>query len=341
MKTAVHVVLVNLNRPDDTIECMESVLRSDYPEVRVVVVDNGSTDDSLQKLAAWANGQFPHKPVDGPLSSLSWPPVPKPVKHQVIDLQRGASVASDARVRFVNLGRNTGFAAGNNAALRLLLGEARAPQSSGYALLLNNDMVIARDAVSRLVEALESRPDVAAMGGVILDYSHVDTVQMVGGATRTGLGREDLLGAGLRRDAIPVGMELAFVGGGCLLISFETLRRVGLFDEAFFLYGEDYDWGVRMRQKGYRLAYAADAVVWHKGSVTVVLRSPFQDYHMIRGTLRFVKKHLPYLIVPALLHSVFRSLAPKILRRQWHRIRAVLRAYSDHFRSIPAGPDAP
>jgi GT2 family glycosyltransferase len=337
----VHVVLVNLNRADDTIECLESVLRSDYPDVRAIVVDNGSSDDSVQKLTRWANGQYVYKAPDGPLQSLSWPPVPKPAAHQIVDARGGAAPSRETPLCIVTLARNTGFAAGNNTALHLILDVTSGRESRGYALLLNNDMVVAPDAISRLVQALDARTDVAAMGGVTLDYADVDRVQMVGGAARTGFGREDVLGAGLHRNAVPVDAEIAFVGGGCLLIRLDMLRTVGLFDEAFFLYGEDYDWGVRMRQKGYRLAYAPDSYVWHKGSVTVVLRSPFQDYHMIRGTLTFVKKHLPHLMPLALLHSFVRSLAPKIVRRQWKRARAVLRAYLDHFRSIPAGPDAP
>lgn len=214
---AVYVVLVNLNRADDTIECLESVFRSDYQDVRAIVVDNGSSDDSVQKFARWANGEYVHKASNGPLRSLSWPPVTKPISlHLVHAHQGGADFSNDARISIIALGRNTGFAAGNNAALRLLLDLT----PGGYALLLNNDMVIAPDAIGRLVHALEAQPDVAAMGGVILDYGDVDKVQMVGGAARTGFGREDVLGAGLHRSAVPVGGDIAFVGGGCL----STLR---------------------------------------------------------------------------------------------------------------------
>lgn len=335
------MVLVNLNRADDTIECLESILRSDYPDITAIVVDNGSKDDSVDKLTRWARGEYVYETPDGPLQPLSWPPIAKPVDLRVADSAQPGPFSSGPRLWIVPMERNAGFAAGNNAALRMILDHGETAGPEGYVLLLNNDMVVAPTAVSTLVRELEAKPKVAAMGGVTLDYTEVERVQMVGGATRTGLGRSEVLGAGLDRSRIPVGATLAFVGGGLLLIRIATLRAVGVFDETFFLYGEDYDWGVRMRRQGYELAYSSYAHVWHKGSVTVVLRSPFQDYHMIRGTLTFVRKHAPHLIVVAMLHSVFRSFAPKIARRQWQRARAVIRAYHDHFRAIPAGPDAP
>jgi GT2 family glycosyltransferase len=48
----VDVIILNWNRPQDTIDCVESILHSDYARYRVTVVDNGSTDDSVQRVQA-------------------------------------------------------------------------------------------------------------------------------------------------------------------------------------------------------------------------------------------------------------------------------------------------
>lgn len=48
----VDVIILNWNRPQDTIDCVESILRSDYAKYRITVVDNGSTDDSVQRVQA-------------------------------------------------------------------------------------------------------------------------------------------------------------------------------------------------------------------------------------------------------------------------------------------------
>jgi GT2 family glycosyltransferase len=327
----VYVVLLNLNRWRDTIECLETLLRSDYPNVRTIVVDNGSTDDSVEQIAAWASGSRPFTPpTETALAHLSWPAVRKPVDHLVLtreESENGRRTELPAFTLITNP-ENAGFAAGNNVALRLLLGMHAG--AAGYALLINNDMVVSPTAITALVDSLQAQPGVAAMGGILYDYGDPARVQMVGGARSTALGFVRVFGAGLTREQVPQPIDLGFVGGGCLLIRLATLREVGLLDESFFVYGEDYDWGERMRKHGYRLTYAPNAELWHKGGVTVVSRSPFQDYHMVRGTLGFVRKHAPRWMFAAFAYSLVRALAPKILRFQWTRARAVLRAYADH-----------
>ena len=68
----VAVVVLNWNGWRDTVECLESVLRSDYPNYRVVVCDNGSTDDSVANIRAWADGNRQVE-MDGP----PWTSLPK------------------------------------------------------------------------------------------------------------------------------------------------------------------------------------------------------------------------------------------------------------------------
>ena len=53
----VVIVILNWNSADDTLAAVESVLRMDYPNYEVVIVDNGSTDDSLEKLTKFEDGR--------------------------------------------------------------------------------------------------------------------------------------------------------------------------------------------------------------------------------------------------------------------------------------------
>ena len=76
----VYIIIVNWNGWKDTIECLESVFRNDFPAYQVIVCDNGSQDGSLDKIKAWATGdQKNDVRIDNPLYSLSNPPVAKPV----------------------------------------------------------------------------------------------------------------------------------------------------------------------------------------------------------------------------------------------------------------------
>ena len=49
----VAIIILNWNGWKDTIECLESVFKIDYPNYQVIVVDNGSTDESLEKITGW------------------------------------------------------------------------------------------------------------------------------------------------------------------------------------------------------------------------------------------------------------------------------------------------
>ncbi|PMP88652.1 MAG: glycosyltransferase family 2 protein, partial [Caldisphaera sp.] len=54
----VYVIIVNYNNWPDTIECLESVLRSDYQNYQVIVVDNSSPNNSMDYIKLWANGNL-------------------------------------------------------------------------------------------------------------------------------------------------------------------------------------------------------------------------------------------------------------------------------------------
>lgn len=78
----VAIIILNYNAWADTIECLESVLRNDYPNYQVIVVDNNSLNNSMEYIKAWAGGKLDVwvKP-DYPLRYLSFPPVKKPIPY--------------------------------------------------------------------------------------------------------------------------------------------------------------------------------------------------------------------------------------------------------------------
>jgi GT2 family glycosyltransferase len=96
------------------------------------------------------------------------------------------------------------------------------------------------------------------------------------------------------------------------------------------------DWCERARRRGWRLLYSPGSKVWHKDGRSTGRRSPAQDYYGVRSTLTFVKKFDPQLLPITLLYTFYRCLLPKIIRRQPERLRAVLRAYGDFARGMPA-----
>src|ERR1035437_8116597 len=75
----VCIILLNWNGWTDTIECLESLLRSDYANYTIVVCDNGSSDASLEQIQSWARGEILASCSNSHLAHLTSPPVTKPV----------------------------------------------------------------------------------------------------------------------------------------------------------------------------------------------------------------------------------------------------------------------
>jgi GT2 family glycosyltransferase len=336
MQPLVDVVILNYNTWRHTIECLESVLRSDYPRFRVIISDNLSTNDSLERIRAWLSGA--EHPLDAaavsrPMQDYIAPPVTKPISFVEGTVETPFALG-DARVVILRGARNAGFAGGNNAALNLAFREG-----AGYAWILNNDTVVASDCLSRLVDVMSSDEAIGAVGTTILEYSAPDVVQIASGgkvSATTGAVHDEQFGVGLSRldrDS----RNFDYVSCCSLLLRRETAESIGLLDERFFMYAEDSDFGLRMSAARWKLAYAPDALIWHKGSATSVSGSPFNDYHQVRSCLLFVHKWRPWLMPAAFAYWLYRALAPKLWRRQWSRARAVCRAFSDVIReTLPA-----
>lgn len=331
----VWVVVLNYNGWRDTIECLESVARTEYPALRVIVVDNASADHSVEHIAAWAAGSATAQlPEHVPSGRPRLRPIPKPVAYAVIaatgEVESG-DTPGDPWLTIMRSPGNLGFAGGNNVALRHLL----AREQHGWVWVLNNDIVVAPEALGRMMAVATHTPAAGAVGATLLEYQDPDVVQAAGGGTYGSWhGLVQGSQAGARRGTTVADRPLDFVSGGCALIELDVIRRAGMLDERFFLYAEDIDWSIRIRAAGFRLLYAPDAEVWHKGGATTVAGSPFNDFHTVRSSLLLVHKHTPFRLPVAAAYLGYRCVAPKIWRRQWNRLAAVRRAYASVMRSV-------
>jgi GT2 family glycosyltransferase len=332
---AVHVLLVNYGRWPDTLECLESLFRLDYPNFRVIVCDNGSADGSFARLKAWAEGRLEAGPAENErLRHLSCPPVRKPVPFAEYDracAERGGNAASrEAPLVLVQTGANLGFAGGNNVGLRYLFARGE----SGYVWLLNNDTVVAPDALRNMVEVAEGDDTIGVVGARLYHYENPGAVQAIGGGNIRrwhGVGRPltEENGAG---NPAAVAERLDYITGASMLIPMRVLARVGLLDERYFAYSEEADWCFRMRTQGFLLAYCPGAHVWHKEGRSIGRGSPLQDYYIERNALLLVRRFFTPFLPLAIPYSVYRSLLPKLVRGEWARAAAVARAYRDFAR---------
>ena len=171
-------------------------------------------------------------------------------------------------VRFFPTDRNPGFASGVNAAARHAAGR--------YLLLLNPDATVQPGAALALREYLETHPDVGIVGARVLDPDgRVQRSARRFPTPLTGLfGRTSLMtrlwpGNPLSRRDLPADeqtdgpLAVDWVAGSCLMVRREAFDRVRGFDEAFFLYWEDADFCLRVRDAGWRTVYCPAATVTH------------------------------------------------------------------------------
>lgn len=327
---ALAIVMVNWNRYTDTIECLESVLRSDL-KVRIIVVDNGSGDNSIEHLGNWAEGNVAYMPSPGPLGRLTRPPVPKPADIRFVDADEARQTPlGDHAITVIASPNNLGFAGGNNLGIRHALND---PDVS-YIWCLNNDTVVEPDATFALLAQLEATHKVGMCGTQLRYYHRPGHFQALNGHRfnlLSGQSRPIGKDTPVSRAFHPgnVARETDFVVGASLAVSREFVETVGFMDEDYFLYFEEMDWAIR-NQRRFRTAFAHGAIVYHKegGSIgsssTKGQRSAMSEYYLIRSRIRFYRRNFPVLV--PLQYLIGTGLAfRRLLRRQPAKAAAILR----------------
>lgn len=242
--TDLLIVILNYRTAELTVECLRSLAREmpRLPGTEVVVTDNASGDGSAETIAqaivkggwgAWARCE----------------PLPK----------------------------NGGYAYGNNAPIRSALAR---PNPPAYVLLLNPDTELLPGAITALLDYMADHPECAIAGSRLEDerggvhcsafnfptaWSELDRGLELGIVTR-------LLGDHVVARPIPDhACEVDWVAGASMMVRREVFERIGLIDEAYFLYFEEVDFLLRAKRAGLRTYYVPSSrVVHHMGASTGV-----------------------------------------------------------------------
>jgi GT2 family glycosyltransferase len=301
----VYIIILNYKRWEDTQECLESVFRSSYQHFSVIVVDNDSQNDSIAHLTEW---------VDRSLTTL----VPYAVLH-ANDVKKLNTPSSLTRLTFIQNEKNTGFAGGNNVALRLLAKE------DAYFWLLNPDITVVENTLEELVVFASGLLHVAIIGGVIKALAGNHEILFYGGATM------NLMTSTITPITKPSkDPRLDYIHGACFFSHTSNLQKVGLLPEQYFLYWEESDWCYRARSRGCQLYVCPTAVCYDKIS-TSIGRGYLADYYYVRNGLLFIstykKQNLPFVI----FFNGFRFLK-RVLTGKWEKARGVLQGTIDFFK---------
>jgi len=220
----VVVVLLNWNGWRDTLVSLESLAASAYPNARVVVCDNGSTDGSPERLREWADA----RPELGPAWTL------------------------------ISTGANLGFTGGCDVGIAHALAAG-----ADYVFLLNNDARVDPEALDHLVAAAESS-GAAVTGARVYDeagerllFSGAVWPDCLFGLRGTRARRED--GAYWDSD-YATGCAILLRRD---LLEARLAESGHVFDPAFFMYCEELDLCLYARSRGFGCVIARDAAVRH------------------------------------------------------------------------------
>jgi N-acetylglucosaminyl-diphospho-decaprenol L-rhamnosyltransferase len=261
--TDLGIVIVSWNTRDLLRDCLRSVFASEGVTFRVIVVDNASSDGS----AAMVRDEFPAATV----------------------------IAND---------ENCGFPAANNQGLRKLgferNGSNNAPR---HALALNPDTVLPPIALADMVHYMDADEAIGAAGPklVLLDGTldlacrrsfpspAISFYRMVGLSKlfprSRRFGRYNLTYLDPDTET-----EVDSVVGAFMMVRRAAIQRVGLFDDTYFMYGEDLDWAYRIKQAGWKVMYNPRVTVTHvkRAASRQSKRAPIEFY---RAMLIFYRQH--------------------------------------------------
>jgi GT2 family glycosyltransferase len=252
----VTVVVVNYNAGEVILECLKKVFLS-LIELQCIVIDNASADGSL------------------------------------LEIQK--KYADDVRVKIVANDENTGFAAGCNQGLRLA--------NTEYILFLNPDCFVDENTIESVLSALDKNSQ-AGMAGCLIHGSN--GVEQRGCRRRfptlltslmrlTGLCKIfpqqcqefDLINTNLPSGPVVVDA----ISGAFMLVKQAALNDVGVFDEGYWLYGEDLDLCKRFQLKCWDVLFVPTITVQHIGGVCGKKIHNKIIWHQHRGIGRYYYKY--------------------------------------------------
>lgn len=212
---------------------------------------------------------------------------------------------------------NLGFSDGNNIGIKYAMNF-----NPDYILLLNNDTIVDFDFLNTLVETAEKVPEAGIVTGKIY-YNGSSNLWYCGGEynRKTGFTNQVIYDEYERNIK-----DISFASGCLMLISRDCILNTGFLCDDFFMYSEDTDYCCRVLDKGYRILFNPESVIYHKVSASAGNNTPFQQYYLIRNNLIMIKRHGTKRVL-AYLNRTFQCLKDILKGRSG--VRPIIWAYSD------------
>ncbi len=186
-------------------------------------------------------------------------------------------------IEIINNKKNLGFSGGVNVGIRHALS-----QKADAIMLLNNDTILEKPILKKLVETLFKNQTVGIVAPALEFKKHGKTFYDIGGSVNA-------FGKTSHREVLSTTPystnSVTYVSGCCMLIKPEVFEKIGSFDDNFFLYYEDVDFCLRAKKAGFGIKVIPSVSLYHELSKSSGRLSRLSIYHQIRSALLFGKKH--------------------------------------------------
>lgn len=315
-KPLVSIILLNWNGYEDTLEALESLYQINYPNYNVIVADNNSTNDSVEKIKEYALGNIRveteyTKYVDN-----------KPIKLTIVNEGEYSEIdntsdENEKKLLLIKNNENYGFAKGNNIAIDYTIKY----DNPDYILLLNNDTIVDPNFLEKLINVAQNDSKIGLLGPKFYYYDYEgshETIWCIGSVVDLDHfpGHHSIMEEpdyDLTQDVI----ECDWVSGAGALIKTESMPESYLSTE-FFFGCEDVDLAMSIKEKGYKVVTVMDSIIWHKVGMSRHKNSTFKtEYNHIKTNLQFIKKHKSnyYINLPKYYYQILKLYIKAIINK--------------------------
>lgn len=283
--TKIYVSILHFNTPHETNECLESLskINKDGIDLKIIVIDNASKE--------------------------------------VYVLPKGTA----SSVHLVRSDTNLGFAGGHNKGISYGLSNG-----ADFVLILNNDTILEKNFLVELLSPMNEEKVGVTVPKIYFTKGHEFHKERYSNSEKGKvfwyagglIDWQNVISSHRGVDEVDKGQydkmeSTEFATGACLLIKREILEKIKGFDDRYFLYYEDGDLNMKIKNLGYKILYVPKSIIWHNNAGSSGSGSTLQDYYISRNRLLFGMSYAPLRSRVALFRE---SLKILVNGRKWQKI---------------------
>lgn len=244
------------------------------PKVFIIILNYNSFEDTKECLMSLNNADYRNKEiviVDNCSTDGSYEKILSEFK----------------QYKIIKSSDNLGYACGNNLGIKYALNNG-----ADYVCLLNNDVVVEADFLSKVVDVLESEQEIGIAGPCICKYTQPNVIQAMGANINLYTGLTQGRYKGLKYSDIPKeNVFVDYLGGACFVCRREVFEKIGLIPENYFLFFEETEFCLNASRSGFKLLCVYESRVYHKGSSTISKYSGLSYYFLNRNRVIFIRRN--------------------------------------------------